>query len=80
MLSEDTKDASPVSSAYFRGGEWKSDAIGWLQRHSQPPQGQRSFAAPNPTGSTMDLGDSHLHKRSQRTLNLYLGCWLCRLH
>lgn len=76
MLSEDTKDASPVSSAYFRGG---SGRVGSKEIH-KPPQGQRSFAAPNPTGSTMDLGDSHLHRRSQRTLNLYLGCWLCRLH
>lgn len=80
MLSEDTKDASPVCSAYFRGGNGRvTPQVGSKDIH-KPPQGQRSFAAPNPTGSTMDLGDSHLHRRSQRTLNLYLGCWLYRLH
>lgn len=52
MFSEDTKDPSPVSSAYFRGGKWEVGGQ-WLAS----PRDEGPLPAPNPVGSTMDLGD-----------------------
>lgn len=49
----------------------------WSQRLLQEAsRDEGPFSAPNPKGSAMDLGDSHLHRRGQRTSEQYLRRWL----